>query len=86
LPERPAELFVPENLPVIADTFELWRYLVQRIEKFPRHHRHSLGLQIESKIQAIFGELLRCQHTAAVEQIGRQVGGWLRSLSKRPQS
>ncbi len=31
-----------QELKVISDFYDLMLYLIQRIEKFPRHHRYSL--------------------------------------------
>ena len=34
---------MPVELKVIQDFYDLMLYLIQRVEKFPRHHRYSLG-------------------------------------------
>jgi len=39
-------------------------YLGQRIEKFPRHHRYSLGVAMENRLQTILALLLRAKTTA----------------------
>ena len=39
-----------QELKVISDYYDLMVYLVQRIEKFPRHHRYSLGIIVAGKI------------------------------------
>ena len=36
------------ELKVIQDFYDLMLYLIQRVEKFPRHHRYSLGITIEN--------------------------------------
>ena len=32
------------ELKIISDFYDFTFYLIQRIEKFPRHHRYSLGV------------------------------------------
>lgn len=108
-----------QELKVISDYYDLMLYLVQRIEKFPRHHRYSLGIAIENRLQEIMALLLRAKFSRAgrtqlleevnvqldivrfqlrlakdlkalpvkshghasklMQQIGSQVGGWLKS-------
>jgi hypothetical protein len=110
---------VAQELKVISDCYDLVVYLVQRIEKFPRHHRYSLGIAIENRLQEILALLLRAKFNRAkrsefleevnvqldilrfqirmakdlkafpvkshghasklLQEIGLQVGGWLRS-------
>ena len=36
--------------------------MIQHTEKFPRHHRYSLGLAIENRMQAILALLLRAKY------------------------
>lgn len=48
----------PKPLQVIQDCYDLTAYLVQRVEKFPRHHRYSLGLAIESRLQTVLALLI----------------------------
>lgn len=113
------------ELQVLDDCYELARYLSQRIEKFPRHQRHALGLEMERQLQSILARLIRAKfargaeakavllaeanvelevlrfqvrlakdlsalplsshgHAAKlVEQVGSQVGGWLRAVQAR---
>lgn len=110
------------ELQVIDDCYELSCYLSRRVEKFPRHQRHTLGAGIEQQLQAILAQLIRAKfasgaeakrglltevnvelevlrfqlrlakdltalpltshgHSAKlVEQVGTQVGGWLKTL------
>ncbi len=42
-----------EELKVISDFYDFALYLTQRIEKFPRHHRYSLGTSMEQRLQTI---------------------------------
>src|SRR5262249_23117521 len=106
---------------VISGFYDLIKYLTGRIEKFPRHHRYSLGLAMEHRLQTILALLIRAKYTGKPEakvglltdanvelevlriqmrlgldlkalpsqshghavrlpeQVGVQVGGWLRS-------
>ena len=50
------------ELKVISDFYEFTLYLVQRTEKFPRHHRYSLGLAIENRLQGIMSGLLEAKY------------------------
>ena len=38
----------------------LW--MIKHTEKFPRHHRYSLGVAIENRIQEILGLLLKAKY------------------------
>src|SRR5271170_4953526 len=50
------------ELKVISDFYDFMLYLVQRIETFPRHHRYSLGIAMENRLQAILALLLRAKY------------------------
>ena len=50
-------------LKVISDFYDFMLYLVQRIEKFPRHHRYSLGVAMENRMQVLLALLLRAKYT-----------------------
>ena len=50
------------ELKVISDFYDFMLYLIQRIEKFPRHHRYSLGMTIETRLQAILSKLLEAKY------------------------
>ncbi len=52
-----------QELKVIADFYDLMLYLVGRIEKFPRHHRYTLGASMETRLQTILTLLLRAKYT-----------------------
>lgn len=54
----------PKELKVILDFYDLMLYLVQRCERFPRHHRYSLGIAIEGRLHAILGLLIKAKYTA----------------------
>jgi hypothetical protein len=51
-----------EELKVISDFYDFTLWLVQRVEKFPRHHRYSLGTAIENRLQTILALLLRAKY------------------------
>ena len=52
-----------QELKVIADFYDLLLWVIQHTEKFPRHHRYSLGLSIENRLQAILALLLRAKYS-----------------------
>lgn len=51
-----------EELKVIADFYDFMLWMIGHTEKFPRHHRYSLGLAIENRLQTILGLLLRAKY------------------------
>ena len=48
---------VAKELKVIADCYAFALYVSQRVEKFPRSHRYTLGAEIERGAQAVLGLL-----------------------------
>ena len=52
-----------EELKVIQDFYDLILWTVNHTSKFPRHHRHSLGVDMENRLQAILALLLRAKYT-----------------------
>jgi len=54
---------MPQELKVIADFYDLMLWLIRHTEKFPRHHRYSLGIAIENRLQAILSLLLRAKYS-----------------------
>ncbi len=56
-----------EELSVISDFYDFMLWLARRVEKFPRHHRHSLGLQIENRLQQILKLLLTAKFSREKE-------------------
>ncbi|MFH1998076.1 MAG: hypothetical protein ABIK28_00280, partial [Planctomycetota bacterium] len=40
-----------EELKVISDFYDFMLWLIRHVEKFPRHHRYSLGLSMENRLQ-----------------------------------
>jgi hypothetical protein len=51
------------ELKVISDFYDLMLWLIHHTEKFPRHHRYSLGLAIENRLQKILSLLLRAKYS-----------------------
>src|SRR4051812_48595660 len=51
-----------QDLKVIADFYDFMLWMIRHVEKFPRHHRYSLGITIENRLQAILGLLLRAKY------------------------
>lgn len=71
-----------QELKVIADCYDLALYLSQRVEKFPRSHRYTLGADIERRIQGLLGQLIRAKYSASEERPGllREVNAELEVL------
>jgi len=52
-----------KELKVISDLYDFMLWLIRHTEKFPRHHRYSLGISLENRLQAILELLLRAKYT-----------------------
>ena len=52
-----------QELKVIADFYDFMLWLIRHTEKFPRHHRYSLGLAMENRLQAILALLLQSKYS-----------------------
>jgi hypothetical protein len=52
-----------QELKVIADFYDFALWLTRHIEKFPRHHRYSLGLYMEQQLYTILKSLIRAKYT-----------------------
>ena len=50
-----------QELKVIQDFYDFMLWLIGHTEKFPRHHRYSLGLAMENRLQKILELLLRAK-------------------------
>ncbi len=50
-----------EELKVLSDFYDFTLWMTQRIEKFPRHHRYTLGAAMEQRLQDILASLLRAK-------------------------
>ena len=56
---------VAKELKVVADFYEFMVWVLHHTEKFPRHHRYSLGRDIEARLQIILSLLLRAKYAKA---------------------
>jgi hypothetical protein len=54
---------VAQELKVIQDFYDFTLWLIQHTEKFPRHHRYSLGMAIENRLQRVLELLLRAKYS-----------------------
>ena len=52
-----------QELKVIQDFYDFMLWLINHTEKFPRHHRYSLGTAIEGQLQTILELLLRAKYS-----------------------
>ena len=52
-----------KELKVIADFYDFMVWTIKHTEKFPRHHRYSLGLAIENRLQKVLGLLIRVKYS-----------------------
>jgi len=52
-----------QELKVISDFYDYMLWLIQHAEKFPRHHRYSLGIAMENRLQRILELLLRAKYS-----------------------
>ena len=52
-----------QELKVIQDFYDFMLWLIHHTEKFPRHHRYSLGLAMENRLQRILELLLRAKYS-----------------------
>ena len=51
-----------QELKIIQDFYDFMLWMIRHTEKFPRHHRYSLGVSIENRIQKILGSLLKAKY------------------------
>jgi len=52
-----------KELKVISDFYDFMLWTLKHTEKFPRHHRYSLGIAIENRLQKLLGLLLRAKYS-----------------------
>lgn len=50
------------ELKVIQDFYDFLLWMIEQIAKFPRNHRHSLGVSIENRLQEIMADLIRARY------------------------
>ena len=53
-----------DELLVIDRMYELVKWFLGRLAKFPRSHRYGLGQRIEAHLYGIFEELIRAKYAA----------------------
>lgn len=51
-----------QELKIISDFYDFNLWLLGRTEKFPRHHRYSLGTSMENRCQTVLALLLRAKY------------------------
>jgi len=51
-----------QELKVISDYYDFALWMTQHTEKFPRHHRYSLGVAMENRMQTILGLLIKAKY------------------------
>ncbi len=54
-----------DELLVIDRTYELLKWFLGRLEKFPRSHRYGLGQRIEGRLYGIFEGLIRARYAGS---------------------
>lgn len=52
-----------KELKVISDFYDFMLWTIRHTEKFPRHHRYSLGVAIENRLQKLLGLLLKAKYS-----------------------
>jgi hypothetical protein len=55
----------PGEPPVIDKTYEFLLWTCRHIEKFPRSHRHSLGVRLEERLSGVLDLLIRSRYQRA---------------------
>ena len=58
-----------QELKVISDFYDFMLWIIKHTEKFPRHHRYSLGIAIENRLQKLLGLLLRAKYSREKTEI-----------------
>ncbi len=71
---------MPRELKVIQDFYDFVLWLIRHIEKFPRHHRYSLGRDMEGRLQGILGMLLRAKFSGDKVELLREANIELEAL------
>ncbi len=52
-----------QELKVISDFYDFMLWTIRHTEKFPRHHRYSLGLAMENRLQTVLSLLIRAKYS-----------------------
>ena len=58
-----------EELKIIQDFYDFMLWMIKHIEKFPRHHRYSLGISVENRLQKILELFLRAKFSKQKRQM-----------------
>ena len=58
-----------DELFVIDRMYELVKWFLGRLEKFPRSHRYGLGQRIEARLYGVFEGLVQAKYAAGPEKI-----------------
>jgi hypothetical protein len=58
-----------DELLVIDRTYELVKWFMGRLEKFPRSHRYGLGQRIEKQLYSIFEGLIRAKYAGSPAKV-----------------
>ena len=51
-----------QELKIIQDFYDFMLWMIRHIEKYPRHHRYSLGYAMEGRMQRILELLLKAKY------------------------
>ncbi len=51
-----------QELKIIQVFYDFMLWMIRHIEKYPRHHRYSLGYAMESRMQKILELLLKAKY------------------------
>ena len=62
-----------QELKVIQDFCDFMLWTTRHVEKFPRNHRHSLGVILESGVHTILALLLRAKYSRDKAEYLREV-------------
>lgn len=54
-----------DELLVVDRTYELLKWFLGRLEKFPRSHRYGLGQRIEARLYSVFESLIRARYASS---------------------
>lgn len=61
------------ELKIITDFYDFMLWMIGHTEKFPRHHRYSLGLAIENRLQHVLGLLIRAKYTKEKTELLKEI-------------
>lgn len=58
-----------QELKIIQDFYDFMLWMINHIEKYPRHHRYSLGTAMETRMQTILALFLRAKYSREKKDI-----------------